>query len=106
MRQGSRARPWARWTADLILADGRDTLTILAQQGPYGEGLAEVVDQRYTAGGGRVVHREFLPPLHRQLGSGAAIDTAALVDADPDALVLVMPFPDVEAVARALVEDG
>lgn len=83
--------------ADLIIADGHASLGILVQRGGYGEGLAEVIDQRYAAAGGQVVHHGF----DDQPG-----EIAALVEADPEALVLVSALPEVETVIRALREAG
>ncbi|QSB12960.1 ABC transporter substrate-binding protein [Natronosporangium hydrolyticum] len=70
---------------DRIIADGHPTLGILAQQTAYGEGLAEQVAEVYEAGGGEVVYQEYYDLAQTEYSA----EIAGLVDADPDAFVLV-----------------
>jgi branched-chain amino acid transport system substrate-binding protein len=71
--------------AEVIIADGHQTLGILGQQTAYGEGLANQIEQVYTAGGGEVTYKEFYDLAQTEYSA----EISGLVDADPDAFVLI-----------------
>src|SRR5690606_23940800 len=87
--------------AEVIIADGHATLGILGQQTAYGQGLANQIESVYTAGGGEVVYKEFYDLSQTEYS--AAI--AALVRADPDALVVVS-YDEARSIILALVNAG
>lgn len=84
-----------------ILADGQQTVGILAQQTAYGEGLANQVEQVVTGGGAEVVSKEFYDLAQTEYGA----EVQALVDANPDAIVLVS-YDESRQIIPALVGAG
>ena len=74
-----------RVLADLVLADGNETVAILALQDAYGTGLAEYTRAGIEDGGGEVVMEEIYDPNAPEFSAEAA----AVVAADPDAIVLI-----------------
>lgn len=71
--------------AEEIIADGQETLGIIAQQTAYGEGLANEIAEVYEGAGGEVVYQE----LYDLSQTEYSAEIAGLVDEDPDAFVLV-----------------
>lgn len=84
-----------------ILADGQQTIGILAQQTAYGEGLANQVEQVVTDGGAQVVSKEFYDLAQTEYA--AAVQS--LVDADPDAIVLIS-YEEAVQIIPAMVGAG
>lgn len=87
--------------AEEIIADGHPTLGILAQQTAYGQGLSNQIADVYTAGGGEVVYQEFYDEAQTEFSA----EVAALVEADPDAFVLVS-YAEARQIIPALVSQG
>lgn len=87
--------------AEVIIADGHATLGILGQQTAYGQGLANQIESIYTAGGGEVVYKEFYDLSQTEYSA----EIAALVQADPDAFVLVS-YDEARSIIPALVNAG
>ena len=87
--------------AEEILADGMQTIGIMAQQTAYGEGLANQIESVVTAGGGEVVAKEFYDLATTEYGA----TVQQLVDADPDAIVLIS-YQEAVQIIPALVGAG
>src|SRR5690606_11452194 len=87
--------------AEEIIADGHATLGILAQQTAYGQGLSQQIADVYSAGGGQVVYQEFYDEAQTELSAEAA----QLVEADPDAFVLIS-YAEARQIIPAAVRQG
>jgi branched-chain amino acid transport system substrate-binding protein len=87
--------------AEVILADGHATLGILGQQTAYGEGLANQIEEVYTAGGGEVTYKEFYDLAQTEYSA----EVSGLVDADPDAFVLIS-YDESRQILPALIGAG
>lgn len=87
--------------AEVIAADGHQTLGILGQQTAYGEGLSNQIKDVYEAAGGQVVYQEFYDLAQTEYNA----EIAALVDADPDAFVLVS-YDESRQILPALIGAG
>jgi len=90
-----------RVLADTILADGNETLAILALQDSYGTGLLEFTRDAFEELGGEVVLEEVYDPNASEFGAEAA----AVVSADPDAIALIT-FNEFELLAPELANAG
>lgn len=71
--------------AEEIIADGHESIVILARQDAYGEALAEQVAEVYEAAGGEVRELAVYDPTAADFDS----EVARTRDADPDAVVLI-----------------
>jgi branched-chain amino acid transport system substrate-binding protein len=87
--------------AEVIAEQGDESIAILAQQTAYGEGLANQVDEVFTAAGGEVTAKEFYDLTQTEYSSEAQ----ALAASDPDAIVLVSYEESVQIIP-ALVAAG
>jgi branched-chain amino acid transport system substrate-binding protein len=87
--------------AEVALADGNQTMAIMAQQTPYGESLAAQIDAVFTAGGGEVVTTEFYDLAQTEYAGEAG----AMADAGADSFVLIS-YEESRQVIPALVGAG
>jgi hypothetical protein len=74
-----------RVLGDLAIADGNATVAILALQDPYGEGLLQYTEEALEDQGADVVVSEVYDPQAANFDP----EVDQVVDADPDALVLI-----------------
>ncbi|WP_425568086.1 ABC transporter substrate-binding protein [Nonomuraea rubra] len=86
---------------DLIIADGNDTVGILAMQDSYGTGLADQVQKTVTDGGGEVVERVDYDPKAADFSA----DVAKLKAKNPKGIVLI-GFEETAKVVQELVKQG
>ena len=84
-----------------ILEDGNATVGILALQDPYGEGLANNVEETVTESGGEVVEKIIYDPQAQNFDA----EVQALVSADPDAIV-VIGFDESSRILSTMIEQG
>ncbi|WP_214317514.1 ABC transporter substrate-binding protein [Nonomuraea sediminis] len=90
-----------RVLGDLIVADGSDTVGILAMQDSYGTGLADNVSKTVQDGGGQVVERVDYDPKAADFSA----DVAKLKAKNPKAIVLI-GFEETAKVIQELVKQG
>jgi ABC-type branched-subunit amino acid transport system substrate-binding protein len=90
-----------RVLGDLILADGAQTVGILALQDPYGTGLATNVTKSVTDGGGEVVVTKIYDPA----ASTFSAEVGAIKAANPDAIALIS-FEEAKKVVPEMVKQG
>ncbi|MFG3439310.1 ABC transporter substrate-binding protein [Nonomuraea sp. NPDC047897] len=90
-----------RVLGDLIVADGNDTVGILAMQDSYGTGLADQVSKTVTDGGGQVVERVDYDPKAADFSA----DVAKLKAKNPKAIVLI-GFEETGKVIQELIKQG
>lgn len=90
-----------RVLADQIIQDGHETIAILALQDSYGTGLADSVEENFTAFGGEVLLKTIYDPNATEFS--AEVSQVAAVDAD--AIVLIT-FNEILNLGPALVEGG
>ncbi|MFI7704798.1 ABC transporter substrate-binding protein [Nonomuraea sp. NPDC049480] len=90
-----------RVLGDLIVADGSDTVGILAMQDSYGTGLADQVQKTVTDGGGEVVERVDYDPKAADFSA----DVAKIKAKNPKAIVLI-GFDETQKVVGELVKQG
>ena len=74
-----------RVLGDLILADGNETVGILALQDAYGTGLADNVEKAVESGGGQVVEKVIYDPKAADFSA----DVAKIKAANPEAIALI-----------------
>ncbi|MBW3659188.1 MAG: ABC transporter substrate-binding protein, partial [Actinobacteria bacterium] len=86
---------------ELIVGDGNATVGIMALQDPYGEGLADTIEESVTASGGEVVAKIIYDPQAQNFDA----EVQQLVDADPDAIA-VIGFDESARILTALFEAG
>jgi ABC-type branched-subunit amino acid transport system substrate-binding protein len=89
--------------AEEILADGHETVSILARQDAYGEGLAAQTQAVYEAGGGEVVGGA--PIIYDPTAADFDSEVSAVASADPDAIVIIS-FEEGERIMNGLAEGG
>jgi branched-chain amino acid transport system substrate-binding protein len=87
--------------AEVIAENGQESIAILAQQTAYGEGLANQIEEVFTAAGGEVTAKEFYDLTQTEYSSEAQ----ALAAGDPDGIVLVSYEESVQIIP-ALVAAG
>jgi ABC-type branched-subunit amino acid transport system substrate-binding protein len=87
--------------AEEILADGHESIVIMARQDAYGEGLAAQTAEIYQAGGGEVLDIIIYDPGAADFAS----EVAGVREADPDAVVLVT-FEEGLRIMSTLIEQG
>ncbi|GAA4040482.1 ABC transporter substrate-binding protein [Nonomuraea soli] len=90
-----------RVLGDLILADGSDTVGIMAMQDSYGTGLADNTTKAVEAGGGQVVARVDYDPKAADFSA----DIAKIKAANPKAIALI-GFEETAKVIQELVKQG
>ncbi|MFI7441998.1 ABC transporter substrate-binding protein [Nonomuraea indica] len=90
-----------RVLGDLIVADGNDTVGILAMQDSYGTGLADQVAKTVTDGGGTVVERVDYDPKAADFSA----DVAKLKAKNPKGIVLI-GFEETSKVIQELIKQG
>ncbi|UBU16991.1 ABC transporter substrate-binding protein [Nonomuraea gerenzanensis] len=90
-----------RVLGDLIIADGNDTVGIMAMQDSYGTGLADQVQKTVTDGGGEVVERVDYDPKAADFSA----DVAKLKAKNPKGIVLI-GFEETAKVVQELVKQG
>ncbi|UBU16988.1 ABC transporter substrate-binding protein [Nonomuraea gerenzanensis] len=90
-----------RVLGDLVVADGNDTIGILAMQDSYGSGLADQVTKTAEEGGGKVVERVDYDPKAADFSA----DVAKIKAANPKGIVLI-GFEETSKVVQELVKQG
>ncbi|MEV0592253.1 ABC transporter substrate-binding protein [Nonomuraea cavernae] len=90
-----------RVLGDLVVADGNDTVGIMAMQDSYGTGLADQVSETVTAGGGQVVERIDYDPKAADFSA----DITKLKAKNPKGIVLI-GFEETAKVVQELVKQG
>ncbi|WP_214317517.1 ABC transporter substrate-binding protein [Nonomuraea sediminis] len=90
-----------RVLGDLVVADGNDTIGILAMQDSYGSGLADQVTKTAEANGGQVVARTDYDPKEADFSA----DVAKIKEKNPKAIVLI-GFEETAKVVQELVKQG
>ncbi|MEW9548566.1 ABC transporter substrate-binding protein [Nonomuraea sp. NPDC050783] len=90
-----------RVLGDLVVADGNDTVGILAMQDSYGTGLADQVTKTAQEGGATVVERVDYDPKAPEFSA----DVARIKAKNPKAIVLI-GFQETGKVVRELVKQG
>jgi branched-chain amino acid transport system substrate-binding protein len=87
--------------AGLVADDGHSSAYILALDDAYGTSLADVIEQVLTESGVEVLGKEIYDPKATSFDS----EVGAIVDADPDAIILVT-FDEGSRILRTMVERG
>ncbi|MEV4171487.1 MULTISPECIES: ABC transporter substrate-binding protein [unclassified Nonomuraea] len=90
-----------RVLGDLIVADGNDTVGIMAMQDSYGTGLADQVQKTVTDGGAEVVERVDYDPKAADFSA----DVAKIKAKNPKGIVLI-GFEETAKVVQELVKQG
>ncbi|WP_327045190.1 ABC transporter substrate-binding protein [Microbispora sp. NBC_01189] len=90
-----------RVLGDLILADGNDTVGILALQDAYGTGLADNVQKAVEGGGGEVVEKVIYDPK----AADYSADVAKIKQKNPKAIALI-GFDETKKIVPELVKQG
>jgi ABC-type branched-subunit amino acid transport system substrate-binding protein len=90
-----------RVLGDLAVADGNDTVAILAMQDSYGVGLADSTEAAVKAGGGEVVEKVIYDPKAADFSA----DVAKVKAKNPKGIVLV-GFDETAKVIQELVKQG
>jgi len=90
-----------RVLGDLIVADGNDTVAIMAMQDSYGSGLADQVSRSAADGGAEVVERVDYDPKAADFSA----DVAKIKAVKPKAIVLI-GFEETAKVVQELVKQG
>ncbi|MGW0802861.1 ABC transporter substrate-binding protein [Nonomuraea sp. NPDC002799] len=90
-----------RVLGDLVVADGNDTIGILAMQDSYGTGLADQVVETAEAGGATVVERVDYDPKAADFSA----DVAKIKQKKPKGIVLI-GFQETAKVVNELVKQG
>lgn len=91
-----------RVVGETALADGAETLGILALQDAYGTSLADQAEQAFTDGGGEVVEKKIYDPKADEYSS----EVGSIVDANPDAIALIGFGPDTAKMLDEMVKQG
>lgn len=89
--------------ADLVSADGYTEVAVLNLQDPYGTGLAEDFTAAFEATGGTVVPDG--PIAYKQDATNFDAEVQKVVDANPDALVLI-GFEESAKILKGLIAEG
>jgi branched-chain amino acid transport system substrate-binding protein len=87
--------------ADIILADGAETVAFLVLNDSYGTGLLEFTKGPYEANGGTVAYQVIYDPQAENFDA----EVAATVEADPDAIVII-GFDETSKILTGLIENG
>ncbi|WP_043638816.1 ABC transporter substrate-binding protein [Nonomuraea candida] len=90
-----------RVLGDLVVADGNDTVGILAMQDSYGTGLADQVEQTVTDAGAQVAERVDYDPKAADFSA----DVARIKAKNPKGIVLI-GFEETSKVVQELVKQG
>ncbi|MGH3666171.1 MAG: ABC transporter substrate-binding protein [Egibacteraceae bacterium] len=90
-----------RVLGELIIEDGFSTVGILALQDPYGEGLADNVEQTITGSGGEVLEKVIYDPNAQNYDA----EVQRIVAADPEAVV-VIGFDESARIISSMIEQG
>jgi ABC-type branched-subunit amino acid transport system substrate-binding protein len=90
-----------RVLADTIIADGNQTVGILALQDAYGTGLANHVEKNVTASNGEVVEKIVYDPK----AANYATEVSEIKAADPDAVVLI-GFAETQKIIPEMIKQG
>lgn len=90
-----------RVLGDLIVADGSDTVAILALQDAYGTGLADNTQKAVEASGGQVVEKVIYDPKAAEFSA----DVAKIKAANPKAIALI-GFDETKKIVPELVKQG
>ncbi|GAA3606545.1 ABC transporter substrate-binding protein [Nonomuraea rosea] len=90
-----------RVLGDLVVADGSDTIGILAMQDSYGSGLADQVTETAQAAGATIVERVDYDPKAADFSA----DVAKIKAKNPKAIVLI-GFDETAKVVNELVKQG
>ncbi|MEV0820476.1 ABC transporter substrate-binding protein [Nonomuraea rubra] len=90
-----------RVLGDLVVADGNDTIGILAMQDSYGSGLADQVTRTAQDGGATVVERVDYDPKAADFSA----DVSKIKAANPKGIVLI-GFEETSKVVQELVKQG
>ena len=90
-----------RVLGELIIEDGYGSVGILALQDPYGEGLADNVEQAITGSGGEVVEKIIYNPKAKNFDA----EVQQIAAADPEAIVLI-GFDESAKIITELIEQG
>jgi ABC-type branched-subunit amino acid transport system substrate-binding protein len=85
--------------AEEVLAEGHESIVIIARQDAYGEGLATRTAEVYQAGGGQVLDTIIYDPGAADFSS----EVARVRELDPDAIVLIT-FEEGVRIMSALIE--
>ncbi|TFV82829.1 branched-chain amino acid ABC transporter substrate-binding protein [Blastococcus sp. CT_GayMR20] len=90
--------------ADVILADGNNTVGILALNDPYGTGLADVIYENLLAGG---LSEEDVPEpiIYDPQAANFDAEVQQMVDLNPDAIV-VIGFEESSKIIQSLNAEG
>jgi ABC-type branched-subunit amino acid transport system substrate-binding protein len=90
-----------RVLADQIIADGNQTVGILALQDAYGTGLAGHVEKNVTASNGEVVKKIIYDPK----AANYATEVSEIKSADPDAIA-VIGFAETTKIIPEMIKQG
>jgi branched-chain amino acid transport system substrate-binding protein len=90
-----------RVLGDLIVADGNDTVGILALQDAYGTGLADNVQKAVEGGGGQVVEKVIYDPK----AADYSADVSKIKAANPKAIALI-GFDETKKIVPELIKQG
>jgi ABC-type branched-subunit amino acid transport system substrate-binding protein len=90
-----------RVLADQIIADGNQSVGIMALQDAYGTGLADQVEKNVTASNGEVVDKIIYDPK----AANYATEVSRIKSSDPDAIV-VIGFAETAKIIPELVKQG
>lgn len=87
--------------AEVIVADGAQSVYIMALDDAYGTGLAAVVEEVLTAAGVKVLGKKIYDPKATTFDA----EVGEVVAANPDAIVLIT-FDEGSRILRTMVENG
>jgi ABC-type branched-subunit amino acid transport system substrate-binding protein len=87
--------------SDLILAEGAETVGLMARQDPYGEGLLNFTVEPLNESGATVTNEVVYDPAAENFDP----EVGEIVDADPDAIVLI-GFEESAQILTAMFEQG
>jgi len=87
--------------AEVIVADGAQSVYIMALDDAYGTGLANVVEEVLTAAGVKVLGKKIYDPKATTFDA----EVGEVVAANPDAIVLIT-FDEGSRILRTMVENG
>ncbi|MCT9930573.1 ABC transporter substrate-binding protein [Planotetraspora sp. A-T 1434] len=90
-----------RVLGDLIVADGNDTVGILALQDAYGTGLADNTQKAVEGGGGQVVEKVIYDPK----AADYSADVSKIKAANPKAIALI-GFDETKKIVPELIKQG
>ena len=90
-----------RVLADTIIADGNQTVGIMALQDAYGTGLANHVETNVTASNGEVVEKIIYDPK----AANYATEVSEIKAADPDAIA-VIGFAETQKIIPEMIKQG